>query len=147
MSGYWRQPEATEQAIRNGWLHTGDLGYRDERGYLFLSGRIKELIISGGVNIYPPQIEETLARHPGIAEAAVIGLPDPLWGEAVTAVVVPRPNQTPPTLAGLAEWVGDRLADYMKPKQLIITDRLPRSPTGKVLKHRLLEMHSGNSEE
>ena len=141
MTGYWRQPEATAQAIRNGWLHTGDLGYRDEQGFLYLSGRIKELIISGGVNIHPPQIEDTLSHHPRVAEVAVIGLPDHLWGEAVTAVVVPRPGPAP-TLEDLADWVGARLASHMKPKHLILTDRLPRGPTGKVQKHLLVEIHT-----
>jgi acyl-CoA synthetase (AMP-forming)/AMP-acid ligase II len=140
MSGYWRQPEATAQAIRNGWLHTGDLGHRDREGYIYLSGRIKELIISGGVNIYPPQIEDTLSRHPRVAEVAVIGLPDDEWGEAVTAVVVPRRGALP-TLADIADWVGCQLASHMKPKRLILADRLPRGPTGKVQKHLLLEMH------
>ncbi len=141
MSGYWKQPEATAQAIRNGWLHTGDLGYRDQSGDIYLAGRIKELIISGGVNIHPPQIEDALSHHPGVAEVAVIGLPDHLWGEAVTAVVVPRPGPTP-TLQDLADWVGARLASHMKPKQLILTDRLPRGATGKVQKHLLVEMHT-----
>ena len=140
MSGYWRQPEATAQAIRNGWLHTGDLGYRDDQGFIYLSGRIKELIISGGVNIYPPQIEDALSHHPDVAEVAVIGLPDRHWGEAVTAVVVPRPGATP-TLEDVGQWVGDRLASHMKPKRLIIAHRLPRGATGKVQKHRLVAMH------
>ena len=144
MSGYWRQPEATARAIRNGWLHTGDLGHRDGEGYIYLAGRIKELIISGGVNIYPPQIEDVLSRHPRVAEVAVIGLPDDLWGEAVTAVVVPRPGR-PPTLAEIADWVGAELASHMKPKRLIVTERLPRGATGKVEKHRLPQMHGHRS--
>ena len=141
MSGYWRQPEATAQAIRHGRLHTGDLGYRDAKGSIYLAGRIKELIISGGVNIYPPQIEDALSHHPQVAEVAVIGLPQEQWGEAVTAVVVPRSGPSP-TLEDIADWVGARLATHMKPKRLILTDRLPRGPTGKVQKHLLLEMHS-----
>ncbi len=141
MSGYWRQPEATAAAVRNGWLHTGDLGYRDPQGYLYLSGRIKELIISGGVNIHPPRIENALSHHPAVAEVAVIGLPDQEWGEAVTAVVTPRPGYSP-TLAELAEWVGARLASHMKPKRLILADHLPRGATGKVRKHLLIDMHS-----
>ncbi len=142
MSGYWRQPDATARAIRKGWLSTGDLGYRDADGYLHLSGRIKELVISGGINIYPPQIEDALSRHPSVAEVAVIGLPDDRWGEAVTAVVVPRPGGPAPTLADLADWVGARLAAHMKPKRLIFADRLPRGATGKVLKHVLIEMNT-----
>jgi len=141
MSGYWGQPQATSQAIRNGWLHTGDLGYRDRQGHLYLSGRLKELIISGGVNIYPPQIENVLSHHPLVDQIAVIGLPDRQWGEAVTAVVVPREGRAP-TLEDLAEWVGAHLASHMKPKRLIITDRLPRSATGKIQKHLLVEMHT-----
>ena len=144
MSGYWRQPEATARAIRDGWLHTGDLGHRDTEGYIYLSGRIKELIISGGVNIYPPQIENVLSDHPRVAEVAVIGLPDEEWGEAVTAVVIPRPGPSP-TLTDIADWVGARLASHMKPRRLILTDRLPRGATGKIEKHRLLEMHSDRS--
>ena len=140
MSGYWRQPEATARAMKNGWLHTGDLGYRDPNGYIHLSGRIKELIISGGVNIYPPQVEDTLLDHPRVAEVAVIGLPDQQWGEAVTAVVVPHPG-TEPTLADLARWVGNRLASHMKPKRLIIAEQLPRGATGKVLKRLLVEKY------
>ena len=144
MSGYWRQPEATARAIRDGWLHTGDLGHRDTGGHIHLSGRIKELIISGGVNIYPPQIEDVLSHHPQVAEVAVIGLPDDRWGEAVTAVVIPRPGPSP-TLTDIADWVGTRLASHMKPKRLILTDRLPRGATGKIEKHRLLEMHGDRS--
>ncbi len=141
MSGYWRQHEATAKAIRNGWLRTGDLGYQDTEGYLFLSGRIKELIISGGVNIHPPQIENALSTHPQIKEVAVIGLPDRIWGEAVTAVVVPGPGQ-PPTLAELGTWIGTNLASHMKPKRLILTERLPRGATGKVRKHLLVEHYT-----
>ena len=141
MSGYWMQPQATEAAIRDGWLHTGDLGYHTEQGYLYLSGRLKELVISGGVNIYPPQIENVLSHHPQVAEVAVIGLPDRQWGEAVTAVVVSRPGP-PPTLENLAEWVGARLATHMKPKRLILAERMPRSATGKILKHLLVDWHA-----
>ena len=144
MSGYWRQPDATARAIRYGWLHTGDLGYRDADGYIYLSGRIKELVISGGVNIYPPQIEDVLSRHPRVAEVAVIGLPDDQWGEAVTAVVVPQPGASP-TLQEVADWVGVNLASHMKPKRLILAERLPRGPTGKVQKHLLTEMHRSRS--
>ncbi len=141
MTGYWRHPQATESAIRDGWLHTGDLGYHTADGYLYLSGRLKELIISGGVNIYPPQIEHVLSRHPRVAEVAVIGLPDRNWGEAVTAVVVPRPGPSP-TLEDLADWVATHLATHMKPKRLILADHLPRSATGKILKHVLVDMHT-----
>ena len=146
MSGYWRQPRATAAAVRDGWLHTGDLGYHTRQGYLYLSGRRKELIISGGVNIYPPQIENVLSHHPQVAEIAVIGLPDRQWGEAVTAAVVPRAGP-PPTLEDLAEWVGTRLASHMKPKRLILADRLPRSATGKIQKHLLVQMHTDGEVE
>ena len=141
MSGYWKQPHATAQAIQCGWLNTGDLGFQDDRGYWYLSGRRKELIISGGVNIYPPQIENVLAHHPQVADIAVIGLPDHHWGEAVTALIVPRPGP-PPTLEDLAEWVGARLATHMKPKRLIMVDNLPRNTSGKIQKHLLRKMHT-----
>ena len=94
------------------------------------------------MNIYPPQVEGALSHHPQVAEVAVIGLPDDQWGEAVTAVVVPRPGSSP-TLAEIADWVGARLAAHMKPKRLILTDRLPRGATGKVQKHLLVELHRG----
>lgn len=138
MSGYWRQPEATRKAIESGWLRTGDLGHLDTDNYLYLSGRIKELIISGGVNIYPPLIENALSTHPQIDELAVIGLPDPQWGEVVTAVVVPRPGR-PPTLEDLGTLVETNLGSHMKPKRLILYGRLPRGATGKVQKHLLVE--------
>ena len=87
MKGYWRNPEATGETLRNGWLHTGDMGYMDERGYVFIMDRSKDMIISGGENIYPREIEEAIIKHPSVREVAVIGIPDPKWGEAVKAVV------------------------------------------------------------
>ncbi len=89
MAGYWNRPEATAETLRGGWLHTGDVGMLDERGYLFILDRLKDLIISGGLNVYPHEIEDVLLTHPDISEACVIGVPDEKWGEAVRAVVVP----------------------------------------------------------
>jgi len=90
MPGYWRRPEITAETLRNGWLHTGDVAYRDEKGYLFITDRVKDMIISGGSNIYPREVEEVLLQHEAVAEACVVGVPDDTWGESVKAVIVPR---------------------------------------------------------
>jgi acyl-CoA synthetase (AMP-forming)/AMP-acid ligase II len=136
MKGYWNKPEATEEVFKNGWYHTGDLGTCDEGGYIYLLDRKKELIISGGANIYPRELEEVLLLHPGVLEVAVIGLPDRLWGESVMAVVRPRPGADP-TEDELFELCRSNLAGYKKPRYFRFVSDLPKSGYGKILKREL----------
>jgi fatty-acyl-CoA synthase len=142
MKGYWNRPEASAEAIdAEGWFHSGDIGYLDEEGYLYICDRVKDMVISGGENVYPAEVESVLYQHPDIAEVAVIGLPDPKWGEAVTAVVALNPN-TSLTLESLREFATPLLARYKLPLGLHIVDQLPRNPAGKVLKFKLREQFS-----
>jgi long-chain acyl-CoA synthetase len=138
MKGYWNKPEATAEAFKNGWYHTGDLGTRDASGYLYLLDRKKELIISGGSNIYPREVEEALLLHPGVLEVAVIGIPDRLWGETVMAVVRPRPGANP-TEEELTNLCREHLAGYKKPRAFRFVADLPKSGYGKILKRELKE--------
>ncbi|MFI8975231.1 long-chain-fatty-acid--CoA ligase [Nocardia asteroides] len=135
--GYWRRPEATA-ALRttDGWLRTGDIGRLDDAGYLFITDRLKDMIITGGENVYPAEVERVLVEHPDVLEVAVIGTPDPLWGEAVTAIVVPRRGSTPTELE-LIEWARPRIAGFRRPRRIILARSLPRNPTGKLLKVEL----------
>ena len=135
---YWHAPEETRAAIRDGWFFTGDVGYRDEDGYLFIVDRKKDVIVTGAANVYPRDVEEVLFAHPAVLEAAVIGLPDALWGEAVTAVVVVREGHELDEREVVA-YCGERLADYKKPKAVKFVDALPRNPSGKTLKRELRE--------
>jgi acyl-CoA synthetase (AMP-forming)/AMP-acid ligase II len=136
MKGYWRNPEATADTIKSGWLHTGDMGYMDENGYLFIMDRSKDMIISGGENIYPREIEEVLVRHPAIREVAVIGVPDPKWGEAIKAIVALVPGQSA-TEEELISFCKDNIASYKKPKSVDFVDELPKNNYGKILKREL----------
>jgi acyl-CoA synthetase (AMP-forming)/AMP-acid ligase II len=138
MAGYYGRPDATAAAIRDGWFHSGDAGVMDEDGFLFIKDRINEMIVSGGENIYPAEIEALLASHPEIAEAAVIGIPDPKWGEAVKAVVVRRAGMAL-TGEALIAWCAGRLASYKRPRSVDFMDALPRNASGKVLKRVLRE--------
>jgi acyl-CoA synthetase (AMP-forming)/AMP-acid ligase II len=133
MSGYLGLQDETEEAMRGGWLHTGDVGWMDEDGYVYITGRTKDLIIRGGENIAPGEIEATLELHPGVEEAAVIGVPDVEWGEEVKAVVVPR-GDGPPSPQELTAFVKERLASYKAPKYYAFVGELPRNYLGKVLK-------------
>lgn len=135
-SGYWRRPEATAEAARGGWWHTGDLARRDEEGYYYIVGRKKDMYISGGENVYPAEIEGILATHPGIAEVAVIGRPDAKWSEVGLAVVVPRRPGTLTAEEALAFCEG-KLARYKCPKSVVFADTLPRNAMGKVVKSEL----------
>jgi len=136
MLGYYRDPEETAAALRHGWLHTGDLGYLDTEGQLYLVDRKKDLIISGGENIYPREVEEVLFRHPAVADAAVIGLPDPLWGERVHACLVLKPGTTLDQDQVIA-FCQERLASYKKPRSVEFLADIPRSAAGKALKNLL----------
>ncbi len=140
MPGYWRNPEATAESLRGGWLHTGDVGTMDENGYIYLMDRMKDLIISGGSNIYPREIEEVLLKHPAVYEAAVFGVPDPKWGESVKAVVSLRPGMraTESELITLCE---ENLASYKKPRTVDFVDALPKSGIGKILKRELRDKY------
>jgi len=144
MKGYWRNPEATADTIKNGWLHTGDVGYLDENSYLFIMDRSKDMIISGGENIYPREIEEVLVQHPAVREVSVIGVPDPKWGEAIKAVVSLNPGKSA-TEQELIGFCKDNIASYKKPKSVDFIDELPKSNYGKILKRELREAYWQNS--
>lgn len=136
LTEYWNKPEATAEVIRDGWFYTGDLAVVDAEGYVFIVDRTKDMIISGGFNVYPREVEEALYKHPAVRECAVIGVPDDTWGEAVKAVVALRPGMTA-TAAELIEFCKDRLAGYKKPRSVDFMDDLPKSPNGKILKKEL----------
>jgi fatty-acyl-CoA synthase len=136
MAGYHRDREATAAAVGDGWLRTGDLGYRDLDGYLFVSGRVKDLIITGGENVSPAEVEEVLRAHPGVADVAVIGTPHPKWGEQVTAVVVARAGVAVDG-ATLRTFAGERLAGFKRPRRVEFVDALPRNAANKVETARL----------
>jgi long-chain acyl-CoA synthetase len=136
MKGYYNMPEATAAAIRDGWYYSGDMGYFDEYGYLFIADRKKDMIISGGENIYPREVEEALLLLDGVADVAVIGVPDDAWGEAVKAIIVKKPGAEL-TEAMVIEHCKKHIASYKKPKSVDFVDVLPRSALGKVLKHEL----------
>ena len=136
MIGYWQMPDETAKKLKNGWLHTGDLGRFDEDGYMYIVERKNDLIISGGVNIYPREIEEVLYGHPAVSEASVIGLPDEHWGEIVKAVVVLKEGSTA-TEAEIIDFCAKRLAGYKKPKLVDFWKELPKSPQGKILKKEI----------
>jgi len=136
--GYWGQPDITVQALRDGWFHTGDGGRMDDDGYLYIADRLKDMIISGGENVYPAEVEAALRGHPAVSDAAVIGVPDRRWGEAVHAVVVPRTAAADDALREeLLGWCRGQLAGYKCPRSMAFVDALPLSAAGKVLKTEL----------
>jgi len=140
MAGYWNQVDATAETLRGGWLHTGDMGSFDDEGYLTLRDRSKDLIISGGMNIYPREVEEALLLHPGVKAVSVVGRPDPEWGETVVAFVVPAggvDGTDAPTVDDLDRLCLDRIARYKRPKDYRFVDSLPTNNYGKVLKREL----------
>ena len=141
-SSYYRSTEKSAGTFRNGWVHTGDLGRYDEEGFLFLSGRIKDVIITGGQNVFSPEVENVLVSHPAVADCCVIGLPDPIWGEAVTAIVIKVPGAQV-SEEELIHFCKERIASFKTPKKVIWSeDPLPRTPTGKVIKYLLTEKYS-----
>jgi fatty-acyl-CoA synthase len=138
MKGYYKDRKATKEALKGGWFHTGDLGRMDEEGYVYIVDRKKDMIVSGGENIYPREIEELLYHHPKIQDGAVIGIPDPMWGESVKAFVVLK-NGEPMKEEEVIEYCKSHLASYKKPKTVEFMESLPRNPSGKVLKTLLRE--------
>jgi acyl-CoA synthetase (AMP-forming)/AMP-acid ligase II len=145
MGGYWRLPEATERAIQGDWFFTGDAGYLDDKGYLYIYDRVKDMIVSGGENIYPAEVESALFGHPAVADVAVIGVPDERWGEAVKAIVVKKPDAEV-TAGALITWARERVAGYKLPKSVDFVDALPRNPTGKILKRELRKPYWGDQQ-
>lgn len=141
MLGYWNKPQETARVLQNGWLHTGDLGYVDEDGYLYVVDRLKDMIISGGENVYSAEVENALSRHPGVSSCAIIGVPHEVWGECVHAVVVLKDDYTV-TDVELREHCQTLIGKYKCPKSFEFVDALPLSPTGKVLKSRLRQAYA-----
>lgn len=138
MNGYWRLPEITASALRGGWMHTGDAGYVDEEGYLYIKDRVQDRIVSGGENIYPREIEDVLFTHPAVADVAVIGVPSERWGEEVKAIAVLAPGQHA-SADELVEWCKGRVAGFKRPRSVDFRDALPRNASGKTLKRQLRE--------
>ena len=145
MKGYWKNPEATTETLRGGWLHTGDMGYLDDQGYLFIMDRSKDMIISGGENIYPREIEEVIIQHAAVREVAVVGIPDPVWGEAVIAIVSLVPGRTVEE-AELVDLCRSQIASYKKPRRVEYVDELPVNNYGKILKRELRDRYWKDTE-
>src|SRR6476659_11477267 len=143
MWGYWNNPVETAKKLRDGWLYTGDLVSRDGEGFFHFRGRVDDMIVSGGADIYPREVEEVLYRCPGVQEAAVVGLPDSRWGSVVTAFVVPDgPGLTSAAIDAFCRASPD-LASYKRPRSIVFLDSLPTNPSGKVLKRELLAQYAG----
>lgn len=138
MRGYWNLPDESAQALRGGWMHTGDAGIMDDEGYIYIQDRVKDMIVSGGENVYPRVVEDVLFQHPAIADAAVIGVPDPQWGETVKAIVVLKEGQTA-TEEEIIEFCRGKLGGFERPRSVDFVAALPRNPSGKVLKKELRE--------
>ena len=136
MSGYWHRPEATAETLRGGWLHTGDIGRMDDDGFLYLVDRRNDVIITGGSNVYPREVEDVLTAHPAVREVAVVGLPSERWGEVVHAVVALRPGAEAST-EELLTFAGERVAGYKRPRSLAVWDTLPKSPANKILRREV----------
>lgn len=141
-AGYWGRPEETADALREGWFHSGDLGMRDGQGFVTLVDRKKDMIITGGENVYPVEVEQVLHRHPGVADVAVVGVGDPQWGETVLAVVVPEGEVDP---AELITFARERIAHFKAPRRVELVAELPRNATGKLLKRVLRERYAGTA--
>jgi acyl-CoA synthetase (AMP-forming)/AMP-acid ligase II len=131
MAYYWNRPEQTAEAFRNGWLHTGDIGFMDEDGFFYIVDRKNDMLISGGYNVYPREVEDVLLAYPGVVEVAVVGLPDELWGDRVVAVVAGRAGLD---AAAILEHARSNLATYKRPKSIEIWPELPKSGANKILR-------------
>jgi fatty-acyl-CoA synthase len=142
MQEYWGNAEATAEAFHGGWFHSGDLVRKDEEGYMYVVDRKKDMIISGGENIYCAEVEAAIDGHPKVREVAIIGVPHEKWVETPLAVVVPEDASDPPGEAEIIDWCRERLASYKKPSRIVILDELPRNASGKVLKFQLREQHA-----
>ena len=136
MKGYWNKPEATKEAIVDGWFQTGDAGYFDKDGFLYIHDRVKDMIVSGGENIYPAEIENALFAHVDIADVAVVGIPDDNWGESVLAFVVKASNVELSETA-VIDFAKTKIASYKVPKKIVFIEALPRNPSGKILRREL----------
>ncbi|EWM17380.1 long-chain fatty-acid-CoA ligase [Kutzneria sp. 744] len=143
MLGYWNQPEETKKALRGGWMHTGDGGYMDDDGYVYIVDRLKDMIVSGGENVYSAEVENALAKHPAVAACAVIGVPDEEWGERVHAVVVLADGHEPAD-DELREHCKQHIAGYKAPRSVEFVEELPVSGAGKILKRVLRSRHWGS---
>ncbi len=143
MKGYWKDPKATSETLRYGWLHTGDIGYMDENGYIYIMDRKKDMIISGGSNIYPREVEEIILKHPAVLEVAVVGVPDQIWGESVKAVIVLKPGIAAMEKE-IVDFCKDHMASYKKPKSVDFVDSIPKSAYGKILKREIREKYWQN---
>jgi len=139
MKGYWNLPEETAKTIKDGWLYTGDLGYVDEDGYFYITGRKKDIIIRGGENVSPVEVEEVLIQHPAVAEAGVVGVPDTMYGEEIKAFVVMRPGKCV-NEAELIAFCKNRLPTFKSPKKVQVIESLPRNILGKVLRAELRKL-------
>jgi long-chain acyl-CoA synthetase len=140
MLGYWRQPEATAAVLRDGWMYSGDLATVDDEGYIFIVDRKKDMIITGGENVYSTEVEDALYKHPAVLEAAVIGVPDERWGERVHAVVVLRPGMTA-TVEELQAFCRRHIAGYKVPRSVDFAESLPKTGSGKIQKAELRERY------
>jgi len=140
MRGYWNLPDATSEALAGGWMHTGDAGVQDDEGFVYVQDRTKDMIVSGAENVYPREIEDVLYRHPAVAEAAVIGVPDPKWGETVKAIVVVKAGHNV-SADELIRFCDGQIAAYKRPRSVDFVESLPRNPSGKVLKRELREKY------
>ncbi|MDH4265376.1 MAG: AMP-binding protein, partial [Deltaproteobacteria bacterium] len=136
MTEYWRKPDETKETIRDGWLYTGDMGYYDEKGFIYIADRKKDMIITGGENVYPKEVEDVLYRHPAVKEATVIGVPDPYWVERVHALVVLKDNAQAAE-EDIISFCKEHIAHYKAPKSVEFVESLPKNPQGKILKREI----------
>ena len=140
MVGYWKLPEATAKTLIDGWIHTGDAGYIDEEGYLFICDRIKDMICYAGENVYPAEVENVLHEHPAVAEVGVIGVPDLDFGESIKALIVLKPQMDAKALE-VINFVRGKIADFKLPRSIEFVESLPRTPSGKIQKGKLREKY------